>query len=391
MQNKVLFVAYDYPPILSPESIQVQRRAIALAENGVEVFILTAHAMPQFEGIDPSLVKTHSRITVLQTKKPLFEKLKNIFFKFLEVTDRKLWWKYVAIEKAASIIKNEQIDTIYTHSSPLVDHLVGLDIKQQFPNVKHIAHFSDPWTSNPYVQYRFKWQEQVNRRLEQRIFSSADFVTVTSEKTKKLFHLKHHIELDRMGVLPHVFDSSCYRETTTNIDKVEIVHTGNIYGLRTIRYLLEALKAFDSDKYLFKFYGKVKPEEKELVMKMGLEHQIHIYDQVSYSESLDIISSADMLLVIDAPLAESPFFPSKLADYIGANKPIIALTPQDSTTADIVNRLSSHSLIADSGNMDEILALLKTLNSMDNFSIDKDILFHYDMKNFDMLKEVFCE
>ena len=44
---------------------------------------------------------------------------------------------------------------------------------------------------------------------------------------------------------------------------------------------------------------------------------------------------ADMLLILDAPFDISVFFPSKLVDYIGAQKPILAITPEGSC-ADIV-------------------------------------------------------
>ena len=47
---------------------------------------------------------------------------------------------------------------------------------------------------------------------------------------------------------------------------------------------------------------------------------------------------ADMLLILDAPFDISVFFPSKLVDYIGAQKPILAITPEGSC-ADIVREV----------------------------------------------------
>ena len=38
--------------------------------------------------------------------------------------------------------------------------------------------------------------------------------------------------------------------------------------------------------------------------------------------------SADVLLAIDAPFVDSPYLPSKVADYVGASKPLLALTPK---------------------------------------------------------------
>ena len=40
-----------------------------------------------------------------------------------------------------------------------------------------------------------------------------------------------------------------------------------------------------------------------------------------------MMESADLLLIVDAPGEISVFLPSKLVDYIGAGRPICALTP----------------------------------------------------------------
>ena len=59
------------------------------------------------------------------------------------------------------------------------------------------------------------------------------------------------------------------------------------------------------------------------------------YAPVDYRASLRLMPQADALLLIDAALSESPFFPSKLADYLGAGRPILGLTP-DGTAADLL-------------------------------------------------------
>ncbi len=53
---------------------------------------------------------------------------------------------------------------------------------------------------------------------------------------------------------------------------------------------------------------------------------------VGYEESLDLMTSAHGLLVIDAPAAESVFLPSKLVDYIGAGRPVLGMTPPGTAT-----------------------------------------------------------
>jgi len=381
----ILFIAYDFPPILSPESIQVQRRAVTLANNGHRVVVLTSHTNTAFEFIDESLIKKHEKIEVIRTKRPYFEKPLNLFFKFYDLTDRKLWWKTEALNKAVKILQSENIDVIYTHSTPLVDHIVGLELKRGFPNTRWIAHFSDPWTLNPYKTYRFNWQFKLNREHETKILKGCDLLTVTSIKTKELFEKEFRFLDGKVVVLPHTYDESLYEQKEIKRDKKIIVHTGNIYGLRTIKHLLGAIKNSDFNDLEFHFYGRVKKDEADLAKELGLQEVVKFFGQVGYFESIKKICEADFLLVVDAPLKNSVFFPSKLADYIGAKKLIMALTPKDSTTADILDEIGCNKFVANSDDEDEIKEMLKRVNE----SIVLKKYEKYSMKNYEFLRRVF--
>jgi len=59
---------------------------------------------------------------------------------------------------------------------------------------------------------------------------------------------------------------------------------------------------------------------------------------VDYSTSLELMMSADLLLVVDAPAERSPFLPSKLVEYVGSGRPIVALSPPG-PAAELVGRL----------------------------------------------------
>ncbi len=43
------------------------------------------------------------------------------------------------------------------------------------------------------------------------------------------------------------------------------------------------------------------------------------------------MSTSDLLVVIDANLQQNIFFPSKLADYLGSGRDILAITPEGPT------------------------------------------------------------
>lgn len=384
----ILFISYDYPPVLSPESIQVNRRALTLAKNSHKVFILSIHYKPAFEFIDISLLQKHKNIEIFRTKKPFFEKALNFLSKLFGITDRKFWWQYYAFNHAKEIIENNGIDIIYSHSTPLVDHIVAYKLKKEFPKIKWIAHFSDPWTLNPYIKYSNSFVKKLNKRFEKNILLKSDTVTLTSEKTKELFLENYDFLNTKIHILPHVFDKSLFCLNRKKDKKIIVSHTGNIYGLRTIKYFLEALNEIEINDIEFYFYGKIKESERKLIKKYGLQEMVKIYEQIPYLKSLEIISKSDFLLLVDAPLDNSPFFPSKLADYIGANKPIIALTPVNSASRDILKHIGNDIFMASPEKKEEIKYILRKLMNFDDNISFKNVKF-YDMNNYTLLKEVF--
>jgi len=54
---------------------------------------------------------------------------------------------------------------------------------------------------------------------------------------------------------------------------------------------------------------------------------VKVLPPVDYRTSLALMRSADLLLNIDAPFKNSIFLPSKLVDYIGAERPVLGISP----------------------------------------------------------------
>ena len=96
-----------------------------------------------------------------------------------------------------------------------------------------------------------------------------------------------------------------------------------------------------------------------------LDHIVFIHAPVSYIQSLELMRSADILLIIDVLAEKSPFLPSKLIDYIGANKPIFGVTPPG--TSQKLEKMGF--LVANPSNISEIAN--KLIYMIEKFSKDK--------------------
>ena len=128
-------------------------------------------------------------------------------------------------------------------------------------------------------------------------------------------------------------------------------YIGHLDDIRSPRLLLEGvkiLKAKDenlSKKVVFNFYGNMSDSDKLYIINNELLDVINIKKGVDYLKSLEIMTSSDYLLHIDANISEitneNIFFAAKLADYLGSKKPIIGITMLDGISADILRENNS--------------------------------------------------
>lgn len=244
-------------------------------------------------------------------------------------------WIPKAVRAAVEFARREDYKPrlLVTFGQPMSDHLVGLRLKRRY-GLPWAAHFSDPWTDNP-----FNRQDALTRRrnlsLERKVFENTDLLIFTSAETVELVMRKYPSDWKaKARVLPHSFDPSLYTRDARDDDEIVIRYTGEFYGRRTPRPLVETLRRILQERprllegVRFELIGPVAPGVLE---ESGIESLprglVALRPPVNYAESLALAASADGLLIVDAPAARSVFLPSKLVDYIGAARPILGLTP----------------------------------------------------------------
>ena len=86
------------------------------------------------------------------------------------------------------------------------------------------------------------------------------------------------------------------------------------------------------------------PNDKLFLVDNELMDVVKIKKPVDYKTSLSIMQNSDWLLHVDANLHgvldENIFFAAKLADYIGANRPIFGVTMFEGAGADVLREVN---------------------------------------------------
>ncbi|HVV60648.1 MAG TPA: hypothetical protein VHD14_02715 [Pseudolabrys sp.] len=242
-------------------------------------------------------------------------------------------------------------------------HLVGLALKERHPRLRWLAHFSDPWSTNPFFKAGAVTRA-ANLRLERKVLHAADGLLFTTEETKAEMAGDSQFAA-KATVLPHCFDPALYPDAASQVsdEKLRLRYLGAFYGSRTpeplFRGLVELLgrRPELAKKLQIELIGRTKPAMLDGEARRKLPAPlIKLVAPVDYRTSLALMRQADLLLVIDAPSQASPFLPSKLVDYIGARRPVLGITPPGAA-ARVINELGGW--VADPGDASAVAGKLE--------------------------------
>ena len=345
--KRILLLTYAFSPMQAPEAFLAAKSLSKINAYTIDVLTLDYLnlGISQDHSLNDYILENFGKIFRVKTPIWINQKIFNILRYFSHFPDKyKSFNKYI-FNKAIEI-NVEKYDAIITWSQWHSIHLAALKLKKRFPTLPWIAHFSDPWADNPFL-FKYLGYRTLQKPLEKKVIKNADAINFTTNLTRMMVMKKYTNNLiNKTYVTPHSYDLSLYKsKKKDNSDKIKIAYFGNFYGPRNpIKFLkaLEQLNKSNSNFFkniTFEFIGKWVGNEKWKLNNLNLpKGLIKIEKPISYMESLKRMQDSDMLLILDAPFRISVFFPSKLVDYIGANKPILAITPEGSC-AEIVREV----------------------------------------------------
>jgi hypothetical protein len=380
MAVRVIFLTYAYPPLKYPRSIQIARLA---QYSGHEIRVVCCDDDSPKDFTIACEVKGKPAEVVAVKKKPFsFFKPTHLLDRMLLPDQNRSW----ALGTADRLLRASQVapgDVLVTFGQPMSVHLAGLKIKRA-TGVPWIAHFSDPWVDNPFRQ-SIPILTQLNRTMERAVIAKANRLVFCSRETVDLVMRKYPPEWkDKTAVVPHAFDLSLYGDQTPQQNGMILRYIGNFYGKRTPQPLIDALFALQREQP-----GILNNLRAELVGQIDTRFSLpkelppgllSILPPVDYLDSLRLMRTANLLLVIDAPYDESVFLPSKLIEYIGARRPIFAISPPG-VTAKLVERLGG--FVANPNSIPEIAqelayAITSLRSGNLNLPISEDIKTEFD-------------
>lgn len=250
----------------------------------------------------------------------------------------------------------EKPDVIVTRSAggAFDPHVAMLYLK---PGIPWVAHYHDPYPPSLFPEpYRLRLPLLSRRQetMHERVLQAADALTFPSERLRDWILPGRLARFRSKAVIvPHVASDipTCEPDVRGIVASLVIggdfnlVHTGTLLGPRDPSTLISAFRDFIGDdpekmaRAHMTFIGAVNQRHRDDKKWRELQEQgnlIRVERRISYREALGVTKLATAAILLEAKASESPFFPAKLADYFWLEKPILALSPRDSVTADLL-------------------------------------------------------
>jgi len=262
------------------------------------------------------------------------------------IPDPRVSWVKKSVKYLSKYLEENPVDAIVTNGPPHSMHLIGLGLKEKL-GIKWIADFRDPWTKIDfyYTLDLNKKSDEKHKQLEKEVVSKADIVTVAWEAMQTDFsRYNENVELITNG-----YDEDDFSEHMTSLDqKFSITHTGLLNSDRNPKKLWKVLTKISnevsgfSDDLKINLVGKIENQIIDSIEEAGLAESLNKTAQVAHSEIQGIQESSQVLLLVvsDTPAAKGMVV-GKLFEYLKAQRPILAICPEDGSTAKIIAETES--------------------------------------------------
>ena len=342
---RILCISPVFVPRADSEAFCGAKLILELIKRDIDIAVICWDPKsPRPESCDNSSFWEPLKKVAIQIATPLNKNvLESVFHGMQLHTITYARWIQKAVKTAISLQKNNSFNIIYSRSLPMHAHIAGYWISRQL-NLPWIANINDPWDWHLFPDEMRKKSAYLYRLNSnywlRKTMRNASLITYPSSRMRDYHNHISSIKHNNI-IIPHIG----YTIINENKNpKFCLVHAGKLGGwegrssLALLQGLRLFLKNFPEAQQSFRmiFVGPDDESARSMVEKLGIQSNVEFTGRVSYQRSLEYINIATVCLLVEGKLTEGIFLPSKLADYIVAEKPILALSPQDGVVSDML-------------------------------------------------------
>ncbi len=265
------------------------------------------------------------------------------------IPDARKFWIKPATSYLIKYLKENPVDAIITTGPPHSMHMIGLNLKKQFPKLNWVADFRDPWTNIDFYQDLMlsSAADTKHHEMELAVLKHADHVIsvgkTMSDELQEILEQKTKTTANKFEVICNGFDEDDLSKIPIEKDKkFSIAHIGSLVKSRNPVLLWKTLnKLSDSSEFAaaleIKLVGKIDIVVMDSIKEYGLEKFIHKIDYLPHDEViLEQMKSQVLLLLVNNTKNAKGILTGKFFEYMAAGTSIIAIGPEEGDLAAIM-------------------------------------------------------
>ncbi|MBN1999212.1 glycosyltransferase family 4 protein [candidate division KSB1 bacterium] len=353
--KKILVLSYYFPPMGMAGTQRVVKFVKYLPEFGWQPTVLTVLPVTYWAN-DETLQDEIKNIKVIRTeshdpqrvlhriagqrkqersvapgKVGVLQKINRRVLPYLIIPDSKILWKRFAVKAAGALLRQESFDAVLTTSPPHSVHLIGAAIAKKH-SLKWIADFRDAWSGGVVVNEPTVVQKFLNKFLQKIVVNRADAVSSVTPGIHRALKSCSG-DSSKFFLLPNGYDEADFpKPQRKNKNRFVICHCGSITEFSHPDALLKALNIFKLKypdlvgKICFDFVGyDTLGDFTQKIKQYGFDF-FNYAGYLPHRDALQHLVNADGLLLTAVWNKKADFIPGKIYEYMGAQKPIFAIT-----------------------------------------------------------------
>lgn len=342
--RRVLIVSYFAPPQPEAAALRVSYLMQYLPRFGWEPVLVT-RAYPGAQELPFRLIQTGTAPRPYAASRPsnLMKQMSRkfrftryatgLFRSLVYFPDASVTWLWPAIRQSLRLTKREKFDALLTTYGPATEHIIGFVIAR-LRHVPWVADYRDLWQGNALRRWG-PIHRGLEARLEKFVVARADELTAVAGIAD---HLRT-IHRRRVVLIPNGYDDAIWKDIP-DLEPQEFLfcYAGRTYGgSRSPELLFSAIakmRARGEQSGLaarFVFFGPDCEFISDLAFRYGLSSSVDVRGYVERSEALKAErNSAVLLIMVGSFPGVTSMEGSKIFEYAGAGRPILALGPSES-------------------------------------------------------------
>jgi glycosyltransferase involved in cell wall biosynthesis len=258
------------------------------------------------------------------------------------VPDEKVGWTRYAVTAAERASAQRPFDAILSIGPPFTAHHIASKLTRRL-RVPWVADLSDPLVGGYFFRPVTPLNAWLMRRFETRVVTRAAWIVAATRGIVDDLLARHPEAAGRVGVMPNGFDPADFEGVDRAHTGFVVSYVGTFQGsIRPDAFLDAAVIAMGRSEALaadlrIRFVGPLDPATDEAVAARGLSERVERTGFVPHDAAARAMAASDVLLLVLGPEAESKAIQtSKLPEYLGARRPVLALVPPGGVAADTV-------------------------------------------------------